>query len=84
MTRPPRRANGDLRASRIGASIRALPDLCLGIVSGHLDFPLGVLSCLKPRHARGFLCLTVYRRAPNQAAGAALVNRSRCACKTAL
>src|SRR5262245_60912708 len=38
---------------------------------------LGVLSCLKPRHARGFLCLTVHRRAPNHAASAALVRRSR-------
>ena len=37
------------------ASCPHLPDLCLGIVSGHLDFPLNVLFCLKPRHARGFL-----------------------------
>src|SRR5262249_62066260 len=27
--------------------IRALPDLCLWIVSRHLDVPLGVLSCLE-------------------------------------
>src|SRR5262249_3430181 len=32
----PRCAGGELCASRIGASIRALPDLCFGIVSGCL------------------------------------------------
>ena len=40
-------------------AIRALPDLCLGITSGRLEFPLGVsLLETKPRHARGFLLLT--------------------------
>src|SRR5262249_11713362 len=38
------------QACRGAYAIRALPDLCFGIVSEHLDFPLGVLSCLKPRN----------------------------------
>src|SRR5262249_28723169 len=36
MTQMPRCAGGELCASRIGTSIRALPDLCFGIVSGCL------------------------------------------------
>src|SRR5262252_8582800 len=34
-------------------------------------------SSLKPRHARGFLSLFVYRRIANQAASRALLSRSR-------
>src|SRR5262249_57299947 len=51
--------------SRGAYAIRALPDLCFGIVSGRLwrllDFRI---SLLKPRHARGFL-FTLYTAAPN-------------------
>jgi hypothetical protein len=38
--------------------------LCLWIVSGHLDFPPGVLSCLKPRNLCPGLSLSlcVYQR----------------------
>src|SRR5262249_40226302 len=49
-------------AGRGAYAIRALPDVCLGIRSGgaseHCWIPF---RSLKPRHARGFLCLSVHR-----------------------
>ena len=48
--------------------------LCLWIVSGHLDFPPGVLSCLKPRNLCPGLSLSlcVYQR-ERTGGGAALM-----------
>src|SRR5262249_53563328 len=74
MTRAPWCAGGELRASRIGASIRALSDLCFGIISGASrgsgpSLPSGLLLQLLKAPARpGLSLLSVHRQAPNQAA----------------
>jgi len=62
------------QAGRGADAIRALSDLCFGIVSGRLEFALEMFRHLKPRHARGFLCLSVYRRPPNRRQATALVS----------
>jgi hypothetical protein len=68
--------------SLAGYAIRALPDLCFGIVSGRLGtlIPRCLfmdISLESPGLSpRGFLSLFVYRRVPNQAASAALVGWS--------
>jgi hypothetical protein len=61
-----------------GAAIRALPDLCFGIVSGRLEAHSSRLSPLgyatrSPGTPGAFFVLIVYRGVPNQAASAALV-----------
>src|SRR5262249_7998786 len=60
------------QACRGAYAIRALPDLCFGIVSEHLDFPLGVLSCLKPRNLCPGLSFTRCVSAGGRRAGAAV------------
>src|SRR5262245_61353452 len=46
---------------RTPLAIRTLPDVRLGVVSECLEHLFMDIS-LKPRHARGFLCLSVYWR----------------------
>src|SRR5262249_55007386 len=79
MTRPPRCAGGELRA---------LPDLCFGIVSGRLEtqVPLGFLLCYETRtlgSTAAFFNSLCFGRHRTKAASAALVGWS-CAPQPAL
>ena len=74
MTRAPWCAGGELRASRIGASIRALSDLCFGIISGASggsgpSLPSGLLLQLLKAPARPGLSLTLCASAGTEPGG---------------